>query len=379
MTLRSEIRQVLVVGAGPAGVAAAIRAADHGFEVTWVDAAVFPRDKVCGCCLNLSALAALEEIGCRETARQLVPNDLEAWQLTTAGRTIHAKLPGGIAVSRSRLDWALIRRAQARGLELRQAVLAKVIHVSHRHVDVRLSDESVDRCVDSVIWATGLSGGGVSRWLPWKRAPHGPLGVALLVQDLPGVPDRTIQMVCDNQGYVGLVRLEDGRVDVAAAFRRDALATSTTATDATRGTAKRRLLNRINQVLATADLGPLGDLEADRLMTTPPLRRSRLCGHGRLLAVGDAASYIEPFTGEGMAWAIRSGIAASDCLGRDRGVGDVGREWRRDYARELRGRQWTCWALSHALASPRGSRWLIRGMAVSPWAVRMAVRGLNHA
>ncbi|TVP98680.1 MAG: FAD-binding protein [Planctomycetaceae bacterium] len=367
-------RDLLVVGAGLAGSAAAIRAAAHGVRVTWVDAASFPRDKVCGCCLNLSALGALAEIGCATIAHDLVTDDLRAWQLTAAGRTIDAKLPGGIAVSRAKLDWALIEQARSRGLQLRTKVQAKVLDVRGTGVDVRLSDESADRRFDAVIWATGLSGGGVSRWLPWVVAPHGPLGVAVLVDDLPGVPERTIRMVCADDGYVGLVRVEDGQVDVAAALRRDAGAGDGEAG----GDPKSRLLARVNAILATARLGPLSEHCAERLMTTPPLRRARQCGHGGLLAVGDAAGYVEPFTGEGMAWAIRSGIAAADCVAETDRESDLGRLWCREHARQLRSRQWLCRALSQALASPGGSRWLFRAMALAPWAVRGAVRRLNR-
>jgi len=367
-------RDLLVVGAGLAGSAAAIRAAAHGAGVTWVDAASFPRDKVCGCCLNLSALGALAEIGCDAIARDLVTDDLRAWQLTAAGRTIDAKLPGGIAVSRARLDWALIEQARSWGLQLRTKVQAKVLDVRGTGVDVRLSDESADRRFDAVIWATGLSGGGVSRWLPWVVAPHGPLGVAVLVDDLPGVPERTIRMVCADDGYVGLVRVEDGQVDVAAALRREGESDAS----GIGGDPKSRLLARVNAILATARLGPLSQLYAERLMTTPPVRRARQCGHGGLLAVGDAAGYVEPFTGEGMAWAIRSGIAAADCFAEAGRESDLGQLWCREHARQLRGRQWLCRALSHALASPGGSRWLFRAMAIAPWAVRGAVRRLNR-
>src|SRR5690606_17502255 len=99
---------------------------------------------------------------------------------------------------------------------------------------------------------------------------------------------------------------------------------------------------------------------------------------GRLLAVGDAAGYVEPFTGEGMAWAIQTGIAAADCLADPAAAADCGAAWTVRYARLMRRRQWLCRLLSGALASPAQSRWLLRLSTVAPWTIRYAIRQLNQ-
>lgn len=394
------IREVLVIGAGPAGSSAAMRLHADGFQVSWVDAAQFPRDKVCGCCLNLAALTALADLGCDGRVRGLVPRELNAWHLTASGRSIHAPLPGGLALSRSLLDMTLIEEARSRGLELRTGVRAKVVSVTDSEVLVQLSGEAdPPRRFDAVILATGLAGGGVANWLPWVVEPHGPMGATILVDDLGGVPAGTIRMVCGPDGYVGLVRLEDGRVDVAGALRpqRQPQANpepnpvSPTASGVTGLctpppdprhprplAAKLAVLGQINAILQTADLGPLPDSLAGQLMVTPPLRRSRRCGQGRLLAVGDAAGYVEPFTGEGMAWAIRTGIEAANCVAQHRDSQDLGAAWRRRYAELMRSRQWLCRALSQGLQTPRRARLLVSAMSLAPWAVRRAVQRLNR-
>lgn len=389
------IREVLVIGAGPAGSSAAMRLHADGFRVGWVDAAQFPRDKVCGCCLNLAALAALADLGCDRRVRDLVPRELDAWHLTAAGRSIHAPLPGGLALSRSLFDMTLIEEARSRGLELRTGVRAKVVSVTDSEVRVQLSGESTPpRRFDAVILATGLAGGGVANWLPWVVEPHGPMGATILLDDLAGVAAGTIRMVCGLEGYVGLVRLEDGRVDVAGALRPQRQphadpepnpaspnVSGTNASDLRPprpSAAKLTVLGQINAILRTADLGPLPDSLAGQLMVTPPLRRSRRCGQGRLLAVGDAAGYVEPFTGEGMAWAVRTGIEAASCVAQHRDSPDLGAAWRRRYADLMRSRQWLCRALSQGLQTPRRARLLVGAMSLAPWAVRRAVMRLNR-
>jgi menaquinone-9 beta-reductase len=376
--------RILVVGAGPAGAAAAMRIHAQALDVLWVDRATFPRSKVCGCCLNRSALAALSKIGSDHIITDLAGQELRWWRLESMGRTVEAELPGGVAISRYRMDVALIDEARRRGIEIRTGCEAKIVAVSNRSVRVRLTSQTGDtdeHDFDVVVLATGLSGGGVSRWLPWTSEPAGPLGVGTTVDDLDGVRDRTIHMASDSGGYVGLVRLEDGRVDVAAALRRE------DTRDAHGGRAdpgggKAVLLDRMNAILRRSGFGQLPPGHADSLMTTPPLHRARKVGFGRLLAIGDAAGYVEPFTGEGMAWAIQTGVAVADTIADHRaaiGTGDgLDVAWSDRYAKMMRSRQWLCRFLSRSLASPRQSRWLVRGMTLAPWAVRRAIVRLNR-
>lgn len=374
-TGHSAIRRVIVIGAGPAGAAAAMRLHDRGKQVLWVDRADFPRAKVCGCCLNLAAISGLALVGCDHVVQSLADSQLSRWQLESGGRTIRARLPGGIAVSRTRMDVALIDEARRRGVEMRTGCEVKLVDVDSQGVTLGLSDSASDETFDAAVLATGLSGGGVARWLPWVQQPSGPLGAGIVVDDLPGVMPQTIHMVCGDQGYVGLVRLENGKIDVAAALRREKFA------PVDRGSGKTgrlELLAQINEMLARSSLATLPTNSAGELMTTPPLHRQRLVGHGRLVAIGDAAGYVEPFTGEGMAWAIGTGIAIADCIDTLPEGGDLGQRWRDEYRGLMRRRQWICRALSRSLASPGYWRWLMCGMRAAPWLVRRAIWQLNE-
>lgn len=366
---------MIVIGAGPAGAAAAMRLHDQGRSVLWVDRADFPRSKVCGCCLNLAAIGGLALVRCDKTVRDLASTQLRHWKLENGGRQIDAGLPGGIAISRTRMDVALIDEARRRGIEMRTHCDVRLVAVTATSVVVRLSDASYDETFDAAILATGLNGGGVSRWLPWVHEPSGPLGAGIVVDELSGVTAQTIHMICGDQGYVGLVQLEDGRIDVAAALRKEKFNAIGTGS-LNRG--RTEILSQINSILALSSIGTLPDELAKSLMTTPPLHRERRVGSGRLLAVGDAAGYVEPFTGEGMAWAIGTGIAAVDCMDGDSLALDLGQQWCDTYAVMMRKRQWICRLLSKSLASPSSSRWLMRGMHLAPWIVRRAIWRLNR-
>lgn len=387
MTNTAAGLKVMVIGAGLAGSAAAIRLARRGFDVAWIEAAHFPREKVCGCCLNLAALSALRELGCDDAVRSLAPAELSQWKLNACGREVTAPLPGGIAVSRGALDTTLVDEARKFGVTPQFGVRGQIVDASPAGVIVRRSDLATPQRFDAVVLATGLTGASVSRWLPWIDQPHGPMGASLLVQRLDGVADRTIHMVCGDGGYVGLVRLEDGRVDVAGAVWPERHEIGSTghhhpggdaALENVKRVGKERIVRIFETILATASIGPLPHDAAERLMTTPPLRRLRHYGEHGLLAVGDAAGYVEPFTGEGMAWAIRSGIVAADCIAAGGTPDEIADRWLARRQEFLRRRQWICRALARGLETPTRSRWLVRGMSLAPWAVRRAVARLNR-
>jgi menaquinone-9 beta-reductase len=120
---------VLVVGAGPAGSAAAAWAALAGHDVVLADAAVFPRDKTCGDGLTPRAIAELDRLGLGDWVRSLARN--RGLRAAGFGRVWQLPWPGGAfpdhgsAVPRTELD-ARIRKvaveAGARPLDGARAV-----------------------------------------------------------------------------------------------------------------------------------------------------------------------------------------------------------------------------------------------------------------
>jgi flavin-dependent dehydrogenase len=164
-------------------------------------------------------------------------------------------------------------------------------------------------------------------------------------------------MVCDDDGYVGLVQLADGRVDIAAALQSGGNAASSG-----------KPVDRVWSLLNRGGLKCEFD-QVSPLLTTPPLRRTRRAGSGRIIAIGDAAGYVEPFTGEGMTWAMESGIAAGDLIASSLSknkAADLGNLWDAELGRLLGAKKRTCRVVTSAIRSQAARFAAARALAIFP-------------
>ena len=273
----------LVIGGGPAGGIAAITLARAGFRTVLADRGLHPRAKVCGCCPAPRGIATLQSCGLQHIVRDALP--LHHVLLESGARSMRVARAGSVSIARETLDTGLLEAAQGAGALLAMQTVASV----DRSGGVHLRQRGVTRTMQArlVIAADGLQGQSLAD-LPafaWKVRRSSLMGVGAILPATGACESRpTARMRVHADGYVGLVRLPDGRIDVAAALRPEAL---------------------------RADHGPaacmrrmLGDavLDAEAVLAAPwcgtPLltrKRTRLAGAGVLVA-GDASGYVVPFT-----------------------------------------------------------------------------------
>lgn len=334
---------LLVVGAGPAGSAAACRAATLGLRTLLVDRAAFPRGKVCGGCLSPLGLAAVDRLGLGSEVRGMGAA-LRTLALTARGRTSHLPLRGGIAISRESLDTMLLHHAARCGAVVLESTVAMLAanERSHAIVLLRRGGEATRVRAARVLVADGLSGSFLPKdgtWAP-EITPRSRIGLGARLEASGAgrtLADGVISMHCARGGYVGMVRLGDGAIDLAAAIDPEVLRLSESPAHA------------VNALLreANADVEPI---HADTVFRgTGLLTRRRRAADGAVLVAGDAASYVEPFTGEGMSWALTSGIAAAEFVA----VGGASGAWAAQCASLVARRQRGCRLVSLALRSPR--------------------------
>jgi flavin-dependent dehydrogenase len=298
----------VVVGAGPAGSAAALALARGGASVLLVERSSFPRWKVCGACLSPGALSSLSALGARDVAENASAVPLDGMTLHHGGREARLRLRGWAALSRAALDMALVREAQRAGASFRSAARARLgmTDADARVVRLTTPGEEAEVRARVVIDATGLGRGLAEDGQRTTDAAPGArvgIGVQLDAPDYP-IDSGELHMVVGRSGYVGLVRVEDGSLNVAAAVDAPQLRSAEPA----------RL---VAGILREAGLPPLPAAGVDRWRGTPRLDRSGdHFGAHRLLRLGDAAGYVEPFTGEGIGWALDDGRVAADIAQR---------------------------------------------------------------
>ena len=221
----------VVVGAGPAGSTAACAAARRGRSVLLVDRAAFPRGKVCGCCLNRRVLGELAAAGLGDLAARLGAVPLSGVEWAAGGRRAVLRHSTGVALSREAFDTALIDAAVEAGVAFEPGAAAALLPPTdpeRRTVRLRRGGREWDVTTPVVVGANGLSGrlldesGDGERWEAGSR-----IGAGASVPELPAwYPRRRVVMACGRSGYVGMVELEDGRLDVAAALDPDAVRTA---------------------------------------------------------------------------------------------------------------------------------------------------------
>lgn len=364
---------VIVVGAGPAGALAARQLAAHRLRVLLVEKQAFPRWKVCGSCLNGHALKSLESAGLGDLPARLGGIKLERLCLALGGRRAEIHLSQGCALSRSQLDQALVEEALATGAQLlpRTEALVAAASPGVRTVHLRSPQGLSTVTARVVLVATGLADRCLQPPSPIRSqvSPSSRIGAGCLLEAAPtSYPSGAIHMAVGRHGYVGVVRTETGQVNLAAAFDRSHLKTCGGPAAAAR------------QVLEEAGFDPLPLGGGGSWRVTATLTRcSTPLAADRLMVLGDAAGYVEPFTGEGIGWALGSALAVVPLVLQ--GLSDwdpsLERAWSRWHARLIGRRQLLCHSLAFALRRPRFSHALLLAATHLPILVTPALNHLN--
>lgn len=373
-SMANRVWDVVVVGAGPAGASAATTLVRSSMSTLLVDRAAFPRWKVCGCCVNPAAIKVLHRIGGDTVLGTAAAVPLERLRLAAGGWRVTLPVPGGVCVSREAFDSALVKFASSKGavfLSQTRAVLNPV-EGQMRRVTLTRGQETVTVSSKVVFAADGL-GGGLLDFEPGDdeaTTPQSRIGCGVTLPIDTAADDYesgTIHMACGVGGYVGIVRLEDGRLDVAAAF--DAETCRSTGGPGTMA----------ERIIASAGYPPIRNLAGGTWRGTPRLTRHRTrLGFDRVLAIGDAAGYVEPFTGEGIAWALWSGVAAAEILINDRGwTPSTISQWTSMHQQFLGRKQRQCAAIARVLRHPWLATAAVAMLSASPFLARPVIRRIN--
>jgi geranylgeranyl reductase family protein len=315
---------VLIVGAGPGGSTAAYHLARHGIDVTLVEKAAFPREKVCGDGLTPRAIVALERMGV-----DLGDPRFERHEgLRIYSRKVTLELPWptledfpgyGLTMTRHGFDEVLARRAEKAGTHLRERTEAlgpemREDWVTGSRVRDLERDEELEVRARFVIAADGAASRFAGRAGVTRDASK-PLGIAARrYYRIDRHPGPWLEVWMDlwegdslMPGYGWLFPLSDGTVNLGAGL----LNTFKHFKDVS----AQRVFDAFWRMLPAE--WNVNEDTAEGRVTSGPLPM----GMGRtpaavpgMLVVGDAAGIVNPFNGEGIAYAMESGELAAELI-----------------------------------------------------------------
>ncbi|MGA8656519.1 MAG: NAD(P)/FAD-dependent oxidoreductase [Chthoniobacterales bacterium] len=280
---------VVIVGGGPAGSTAAALTARAGLRTLIIERARFPRDKVCGDCLNPGCWEVFDELGVSDVIEKLPRSKLRWVDFSDIdGRKLRFDLPqtsrGEIGLQRSHLDQALLHRAIELGADV---WLGEPVVKAEPRWKLETTRRSV---IGRFLIAADGRNSSVARYL--REFPQTSRDrIALQTHVQKDWPPHVALEFCP-QGYLGLATVGEGLANICLVCRPQ------------QAESFRELAARRFQL----------DREHKWQSITPLSRRAIRSRYKGLFYAGDAGRVVEPFTGEGIYYALKTGALAAETI-----------------------------------------------------------------
>jgi menaquinone-9 beta-reductase len=363
-----EVFDVAIVGGGPAGSSCAAFCAAAGLRTVVLERAKFPREKVCGDCLNPGCWPVLRRLDLLDQVHALRHGRLDRVEfIAIDGAKVHVDLPRGdeseIAVKRSLFDELLLTRARELGATIREQTIVTAIEKT------RWGDWRIDIVQDAVRAHALVAADGRNSTVARLRnllPPPERERVALQTHvPLPVNFGNRVVLQFLPEGYSGQAPVNENELNVCLVGRPASI-------QRLRAWAEKRF----------------GLSSEHNWRTITPLTRAPIPpAYDNLFFIGDAARVVEPFTGEGIYYALRSGELAANAIINllrasatpDPAAGEkdrrsIGREFTRAHAQMYRGRLWINRLARAAVLSPGVASVFVHGARFQPVLLRLLTR-----
>ena len=327
--------KIAIVGAGPAGASLAIRLAKENFRVILIEREKFPRHKLCGEFISPECLAHFAELGVLDEMLKVGGDRItETVFYAPNGKSVsvpshwfNGDLNGALSISRAEMDWKLLEKAKEVGVEILEETQVIGILFDNDEVcgvKIRTKDsETQEISADLTIDATGRAS--VLASLAKKSKVQSPKSKVAEIQNPKSkIQNRLVGFkthlqnvnlakgVCEiyffRGGYGGLSFVENNRANHCFLIRAEVV--KECLGDADKILEKVIFQNtRAHETMQNAE--PIFDWLA---VSVNGFGRKDLCPAKNLFTVGDAAAFIDPFTGSGMLMALESAEILARCV-----------------------------------------------------------------
>jgi geranylgeranyl reductase family protein len=388
--LKTKIYDVLIVGAGPAGAASALKLGQAGLSVAILDKAKFPRDKICGDALSVDVLNQLPLLS-DDLARAF---DEFALKTPSFGVKIFApyggfieipffhngKAKSGYICTRVDFDNLLVHHLKkTNGVSLFEN--CRVNNITPGNGCLQVQTNAGTFAGKIVIGADGAQST-VSKRIQSQQAKrkHYSAGLRVYYEGIDSFHgDNFIELYFFREtlpGYLWIFPLPHGKANVGIGMLSSVISRK-----------KINLKENLHQLLTTHPLlkerfHRARPIEIVKGFGLPLGSQKRKISGDRTLLVGDAAGLIDPFTGEGIGNAIRSGRVAADHIKNCFASNDFSAAFNRQYDNEIYRRMWGEFKISKSLQglsrSPRLFNFVVRKASQSNSIQQLLIDALDH-
>ena len=382
--IQNRKSKIVIAGAGPAGSSLAIRLAKLGFETTLLERERFPRQKLCGEFISPECLEHFEELGVLDEMLSAGGDKItETRFFESGGRSVavpsswFGRGEFALSLSRAEMDHILLERAKHVGVTIHEATsitgvesdVDRILSLHSRASDGKSRDFSGDIFID----ATGRSRV-IAKLADRKLEAPAPHVKPDLIGFKAHLENADVQKgVCEiysfHGGYAGLSRVENGKFNLCFLLKAESVRSANSDADEI----VQNIVRRNKRAAVTLrDVAPHHDWLAVSIDGFGARKSSQA---SNLFTVGDAASFIDPFTGSGMFMAFQSAAVLADAIAAHPGSPErISAAYLASYRKTFATRHRVCWVLRQTAFMPTVATGIVSALSLSATVRRRLAR-----